>query len=213
MGILSVLLKITPNLAIRAIKIPLSSPMGTTWERTRLHLFQFSLRDQASNWLERLPTGSISTWEDLTTRFFAHFYPLGGTAKLRKEILMFQQHQGESLSLKHRLINRVAGGKLCDKNAKESWEIIENLALYDYKGWNDSKDFEPQMSHGTSSTNIPQAYIKAISSDLPPQNLNETPRQTSFTFGECVHPSPQTKHWKPASKLEYETTWQYTVKE
>ncbi|GKG20683.1 hypothetical protein Tco_0380484, partial [Tanacetum coccineum] len=31
------------------------------WERTRMRLFQFSLRDQASNWLERLPTGSITT--------------------------------------------------------------------------------------------------------------------------------------------------------
>ncbi|GKD06330.1 hypothetical protein Tco_1181304 [Tanacetum coccineum] len=30
-------------------------------ERTRLRLFQFPLRDQASNWLERLPAGSIST--------------------------------------------------------------------------------------------------------------------------------------------------------
>ncbi|GKD28326.1 zinc finger, CCHC-type containing protein [Tanacetum coccineum] len=67
-------------------------------ERTRLRLFQFSLRDQASNWLERLPTGSISTWEDLTTRFLAQFFPLGRTAKLRNDILMFQQHQGESLS-------------------------------------------------------------------------------------------------------------------
>ncbi|GKG46533.1 hypothetical protein Tco_0501379, partial [Tanacetum coccineum] len=40
-------------------------------ERTRLHLFQFSLRDQASNWLEHLPAGSISTSEDLTTRLLA----------------------------------------------------------------------------------------------------------------------------------------------
>ncbi|GKF14420.1 hypothetical protein Tco_0055882 [Tanacetum coccineum] len=40
-------------------------------ERTRLRLFQFSLRDQASNWLEHLPAGSISTWEDLTTHFLA----------------------------------------------------------------------------------------------------------------------------------------------
>nr|GEU33971.1 MAK10-like protein [Tanacetum cinerariifolium] len=31
---------------------------GDNRERTRLHLFQFSLRDQASNWLERLPAGS-----------------------------------------------------------------------------------------------------------------------------------------------------------
>ncbi|GJZ11114.1 hypothetical protein Tco_0545873 [Tanacetum coccineum] len=49
---------------------------GENRERTRLRLFQFSLRDQASNWLECLPAGSISIWE----------------------ILMFQQHHGESLS-------------------------------------------------------------------------------------------------------------------
>ncbi|GJU96369.1 hypothetical protein Tco_1321125 [Tanacetum coccineum] len=40
---------------------------GENRKRTRLRLFQFSLRNQASNWLERLPAGSISTWEDLTT--------------------------------------------------------------------------------------------------------------------------------------------------
>ncbi|GJX59613.1 hypothetical protein Tco_0291003 [Tanacetum coccineum] len=40
-------------------------------KRTRLRLFQFSLRNQASNWLGRLAAGSISTWEDLTTRFLA----------------------------------------------------------------------------------------------------------------------------------------------
>ncbi|GJY57403.1 hypothetical protein Tco_0456518 [Tanacetum coccineum] len=40
-------------------------------ERTLLRLFQFSLRDQASNWLERLPAGSITTWEDLTIQDLA----------------------------------------------------------------------------------------------------------------------------------------------
>ncbi|GJQ96230.1 zinc finger, CCHC-type containing protein [Tanacetum coccineum] len=40
-------------------------------ERARLRLFQFSLHGQASNWLKRLPAGSITTWEDLTTRFLA----------------------------------------------------------------------------------------------------------------------------------------------
>ncbi|GJT19761.1 hypothetical protein Tco_1278394 [Tanacetum coccineum] len=42
---------------------------GENRERTCLRLFQFSRRDQASNWLERLLAGSITTWEDLTTRF------------------------------------------------------------------------------------------------------------------------------------------------
>ncbi|GJW90395.1 zinc finger, CCHC-type containing protein [Tanacetum coccineum] len=71
---------------------------GENRERTRLHLFQFSLRDQASNWLERLPAGSISTWEDLATRFLAQFFLPGRTAKLYNDFLMFQQHHGESLS-------------------------------------------------------------------------------------------------------------------
>ncbi|GKG23931.1 hypothetical protein Tco_0391967 [Tanacetum coccineum] len=34
---------------------------GDNRERMRLRLFQFSLRDQASNWLERLSGGSITT--------------------------------------------------------------------------------------------------------------------------------------------------------
>ncbi|GJZ46655.1 zinc finger, CCHC-type containing protein [Tanacetum coccineum] len=71
---------------------------GDNSERTRLRLFQFSLRDQASNWLERLPAGSITTWEDLATRCLAQFFPPERTAKLCNDILMFQQNHGESLS-------------------------------------------------------------------------------------------------------------------
>ncbi|GKB14181.1 zinc finger, CCHC-type containing protein [Tanacetum coccineum] len=71
---------------------------GENRERTRMRLFQFSLRDQASSYLERLLAGSITTWEDLTTRFLAQFFPPGRTIKLHNDILMFQQHHGESLS-------------------------------------------------------------------------------------------------------------------
>ncbi|GKC78978.1 hypothetical protein Tco_1129752, partial [Tanacetum coccineum] len=41
---------------------------------------------------------SISTGEDLTTRFLAQFFPPRRTAKLWNDILMFQQHQ-EDLAL------------------------------------------------------------------------------------------------------------------
>ncbi|GKF31419.1 zinc finger, CCHC-type containing protein [Tanacetum coccineum] len=71
---------------------------GENKERTRMRLFQFSLRDQAINWLERLLAGSITTWEDLTTRFLAQFFLSGRTVKLCNDILMFQQHHGESFS-------------------------------------------------------------------------------------------------------------------
>ncbi|GJU36362.1 zinc finger, CCHC-type containing protein [Tanacetum coccineum] len=52
----------------------------------------------ASNWLEHLSVGSITTWEDITTRFLAQFFPSGRTAKLHNDILMFQQHHEESLT-------------------------------------------------------------------------------------------------------------------
>nr|GEV71646.1 zinc finger, CCHC-type [Tanacetum cinerariifolium] len=71
---------------------------GENKERTCQRLFLLSLCRQASNWLERLLTGSISTWEDLTTRLLAQFFPPGRIAKLCNDILMFQQHHGESLS-------------------------------------------------------------------------------------------------------------------
>ncbi|GJW55653.1 MAK10-like protein [Tanacetum coccineum] len=102
-------------------------------ERTRLRLFQFSLRYQASNWLERLPTGSISTWEDLTTRFLAQFFPPGRTAKLRNDILMFQQHQGESLS--------EVWTRFKDLLQKVPHHVLEDLAIYDNESWNDPRDF------------------------------------------------------------------------
>ncbi|GJT96100.1 MAK10-like protein [Tanacetum coccineum] len=113
---------------------------GENRERTRLRLFQFSLRDQASNWLERLPAGSITIWEDLTTRFLAQFFPPRRTVKLHNDILMFQQHHRESLS-KAWTHEPLAGGKLHDRNAKESWALLEELALYDNESWNDPRDF------------------------------------------------------------------------
>ncbi|GJZ28192.1 hypothetical protein Tco_0572839 [Tanacetum coccineum] len=121
---------------------------GENRERTRLRLFQFSLRDQASNWLERLPAGSITTWEDLTTR-----ESLSEAWTRFKDVLQKVPHHGIDRWLQIQIfydhvlfhlkceIDHVAGGKIRNKNPDESWEIIENLALYDHEGWNDAKEF------------------------------------------------------------------------
>ncbi|GJS68785.1 MAK10-like protein, partial [Tanacetum coccineum] len=149
---------------------------GENMERTRLCLFQFSLRDQASNWLERLPAGSITTWEDLTTRFLAQFFPPGRTAKLRNDILMFQQHHGESLSeawtlqifydhvnpVTRRTIDQSAGGKLRDRNAKESWALLEDLALYDNESWNDPRDFAKPVKAITLPQDVPSTSDRRL---------------------------------------------------
>ncbi|GKB86245.1 MAK10-like protein [Tanacetum coccineum] len=115
---------------------------GENRERTHLRLFKFFLRDQTSNWLERLPAGSITTWEDLTTRFLAQFFPSERTAKLCNDILI-------------RTIDQSAGGKLCDQNAKESWALLEDLSLYDNESWNDPRDLAKPVKAITLPQDVP----------------------------------------------------------
>ncbi|GJT02472.1 MAK10-like protein [Tanacetum coccineum] len=107
-----------------------------------MRLFQFSLYDQASNWLERLPAGSITTWEDLTTRFLAQFFPPRRIAKLRNDILI-------------RTIDQPAGGMLRDRNAKESWALLEDVSLYDNESWNDLRDFAKSVKAMSLPQDVP----------------------------------------------------------
>ncbi|GJQ92471.1 MAK10-like protein [Tanacetum coccineum] len=173
---------------------------GLRSEDPNQHLKNFlklmdSLDLDASNWLERLPAGSISIWEDLATRFLAQFFPPRRTAKLRNDILMFQQHQGESLSeawthfkdliqkvprhgidfwlqvqicydhvnpATRRTIDQSAGGKLRDRNAKESWGLLEDLALYDNKSWNDPRDFTKPVKAISLPHDVPSTSDRCL---------------------------------------------------
>ncbi|GJZ20812.1 MAK10-like protein [Tanacetum coccineum] len=195
-------------------------------KRMRLRLFQSSLRDQASNWLKRLPAGSISNWEDLTTCFLAQFFPTGRTTKLQNDILMFQQHQGESLSeawthfkdllqevphhginlwlhvqifydhvnpTTRRTINRSPGGKLRDKNAKVSWALIKDLALYDNESWNDPRDFAKLVK----AISLPHDVLNA--SD---HRLIELENQVQHMMESHLAPKPSVQVNKIASSCE-----------
>ncbi|GKB13975.1 hypothetical protein Tco_0847898 [Tanacetum coccineum] len=55
-------------------------------------------------------------------------------------------------------IDRAGGGKLRNKNADKSWEIIENLALYDHEGWYDTKEL-----------------VKLVKAVITPQGITKTP--------------------------------------
>ncbi|GJT86256.1 MAK10-like protein [Tanacetum coccineum] len=124
---------------------------GENRERTRLHLFQFSLRDQDSNYLERLPVGSITTWEDLTTRFLAQFFPPGRTAKLRNDILIFQQRHRESLSKAWTRFK-----DLLQKSLIMARPLApKDLALYDNESWNNPRDFDKPVKAITLPQDVP----------------------------------------------------------
>ena len=70
---------------------------GVRPEVIKLHLFPFSLRDIAATWYESLPYGSVDTWEELVEAFLGRFFPPSLTTERRREIIVFQQGEDESL--------------------------------------------------------------------------------------------------------------------
>ncbi|GKE24729.1 reverse transcriptase domain-containing protein [Tanacetum coccineum] len=98
----------------------------------KLILFSFSLKGAVETWLENEPPCSITTWDDLVSKFLNRFYTHSKTRELIKEIMNFQQvfdffYNGLSQSDQDSL-NTVAGGNLMSKNTQEALTIIENKA-------------------------------------------------------------------------------------
>ncbi|GKA64173.1 hypothetical protein Tco_0763779 [Tanacetum coccineum] len=66
---------------------------------------------------------------------------VGWTAKLRNDILMFQQHQGESLSEAWTRFKDLL--QKVPHHGIDLWlqALLEDIALYDNESWNDPRDF------------------------------------------------------------------------
>ncbi|GJX70227.1 MAK10-like protein [Tanacetum coccineum] len=142
---------------------------------------------------ERTCLQSISTWEDLTTRFLAQFFPPGRTVKLRNEIFMFQQHQENLALYDHenwndsrdffKPVKAVSLPPNTSKTLDRRLLELEDQIKFLLKG--------SKKAPVTNPTHIPEAYADAVSSDPHPRNPNGPPRQNSFTFQKCVCPDPQ----------------------
>ncbi|GJR47724.1 retrovirus-related pol polyprotein from transposon TNT 1-94 [Tanacetum coccineum] len=68
-----------------------------TQDQIMLRAFPVSLTGAASRWLRNQPSGSITTWEVLKTKFLNKYCPPARTAKKMEEINNFQQEPDESL--------------------------------------------------------------------------------------------------------------------
>nr|GEX06909.1 reverse transcriptase domain-containing protein [Tanacetum cinerariifolium] len=62
----------------------------------KLILFPFYLAGVARRWLKIEPPRSITTWDDLVSKFIIEFFPPSRTTNLRNEISIFQQKFNES---------------------------------------------------------------------------------------------------------------------
>ncbi|KAJ9566697.1 hypothetical protein OSB04_002663 [Centaurea solstitialis] len=71
---------------------------GVDQETMRLLFFMYSLKDKAKDWLSSQPPHSITSWDDLVTKFLKKYFPPTRNAKLRNAISMFSQEPDESVS-------------------------------------------------------------------------------------------------------------------
>ncbi|GKA29442.1 reverse transcriptase domain-containing protein [Tanacetum coccineum] len=68
-----------------------------TIDQVMLRAFPMSLTGAASRWLKNKPTGSITTWDGLKTKFLNKYCPFARTAKKMEEINNFKQEPDETL--------------------------------------------------------------------------------------------------------------------
>ncbi|XP_061368697.1 uncharacterized protein LOC133311640 [Gastrolobium bilobum] len=66
-------------------------------DAVRLRLFPFALKGKALSWLERQPAASISTWDDLSQKFFVQFFSMEKYNQMVNDITNFTQSEGESM--------------------------------------------------------------------------------------------------------------------
>ncbi|GJZ64558.1 hypothetical protein Tco_0620979 [Tanacetum coccineum] len=80
-----------------------------TIDQVMLRAFPMYLTGAVSRWLRNKPTGSITTWEDLKTKFLSKYCPPARATKKMEEINNFQQEP--------------------DKNLYQTWERFKELLM------------------------------------------------------------------------------------
>ncbi|GJU16125.1 reverse transcriptase domain-containing protein [Tanacetum coccineum] len=98
-------------------------------EITRLHLFQFSLRDQASNWIEQSLSEAWTHFKDLLQKVPQH------GLELWLQVQIFYDHVDYTTQMG---IDYTAGPRLRKLRLDEVWATIKKLAQYEDEGWNDT---------------------------------------------------------------------------
>ncbi|XP_020266504.1 uncharacterized protein LOC109841993 [Asparagus officinalis] len=98
---------------------------GVSDDAIKLRLFPFSLRDKARAWLQSLPPGSITTWDQLSEAFLAKYFPPSKTAQLRNQITTFTQKEGESLYDAWERYKDLL--RMCPHHGLEDWLIIHTF--------------------------------------------------------------------------------------
>ncbi|GKE72489.1 hypothetical protein Tco_1534530 [Tanacetum coccineum] len=149
-----------------------------TIDQVMLRAFPMSLTGAASRWLRNKPSGSITTWEDLKTKFLSKYCPPARTAKKIKEINNFKQEPDDNLyqawgQFKELLMKQIldSRGAIPSKTAAYAKVAIQEMAEYSEKQHN-----------GTSRTR--STTLKEYTKDCPLKEEGKTHEEAYYTqFG------------------------------
>ena len=88
-----------PNKHLKEFHVVCSSmkPLRISAEQVKLRAFPFSLADNAKEWLYYLPSGTITTWNEMNKVFLEKYFPSSKATTIRKEICAIRQEGGETL--------------------------------------------------------------------------------------------------------------------
>ena len=89
-----------PNKHLKEFHVVCSSikPTSISKEQVKLRAFPFSLVDSAKEWLYYLPSGTVTTWNEMKKLFLEKYFPASKAANIRKKICGTRQlNRGESI--------------------------------------------------------------------------------------------------------------------
>ncbi|GJW67973.1 hypothetical protein Tco_0122397 [Tanacetum coccineum] len=101
----------------------------------------------------RISLRSMDSFQELTTKGPHHGIDLW------LQVQIFYDHVNP---ITRRTIHQSADGKLRDRNAKESWALLEDIALYDNKIWNDPRDFAKPVKAITFPQDVPNTSDRRL---------------------------------------------------
>lgn len=87
-----------------------------------LRIFPFFLGDMAIEWLQALPSNSITTWNELKVTFLAWYSLPSKMTQLRNHITFFKKSDSESLFKSWEQFKEIM--RLCPFHGLEKWLIV-----------------------------------------------------------------------------------------
>ncbi|XP_061338980.1 uncharacterized protein LOC133285727, partial [Gastrolobium bilobum] len=141
----------------------------------RLKFFPHSLADKAKEWLNSLPSNSITNWHTLAEKFIMKFFPSNKIVQTRGDIANFMQRDGETLVdvWERALADSAANGMFMTMSFNQAHELLEQMTQ-NYAQWPEERN-QPRRVAGLHEIN-PVTALSAKFDAL--SNLVRTQEQT-----------------------------------